>query len=167
LARACTADEAGEIGAASAVFLALTKMQTIPAKAEMAAIRKYFNLTSRYFILTSLRRSPVVQTPPLPFRAAIGSIAGSVWTCKRRAERKSFNTGRFSRPQIQRPVAKPGVAETASLITSGANNATDANPSGGASPTDASPRGGASPSRTYTTPSHANHIANRPPSRWD
>jgi hypothetical protein len=93
-----------------------------------------------------------------------------------------WNNCRFPRPlKKQRPAAKPGVAETASLVTNGANDATDAtdaNPSGGASPTDASPRGGtsptdasprggASPSRTYTTPSHANHIANRPLSRWD
>jgi hypothetical protein len=30
-------------------------MQAMPARAEMAAIRKYFNLTSIYFILTSMR----------------------------------------------------------------------------------------------------------------
>ena len=58
----CTADEAGKIAAASAVFLALTNMQAMTAKAAMAAIRRYFNLTSRYFfILTSCWRSLALQ----------------------------------------------------------------------------------------------------------
>jgi hypothetical protein len=50
-----------EIAAASAAFLALTKMQSMPARAEMAAIRKYFNLTSINFILPPCGRSLVLQ----------------------------------------------------------------------------------------------------------
>jgi hypothetical protein len=79
------ADAAGVIAAASAVFLALAKRKAMPARIEMAAIRKYFGLILKYFILGSILAvaSPASCCPADPYVKSWRTIAFSASTCKR------------------------------------------------------------------------------------